>query len=112
MPSPYDNAVWSPLPGSQTFFLTCPVWEVLYEGTRGSGKALRNDTPIATPEGWTDIGKLRVGDAIFGADGQLTTVVGVYPQGKREEWAVDFEEADTLYCDADHLWIMPNRQLA
>ena len=27
-----------PQPGSQTAFLTCPYWEVLYEGTRGPGK--------------------------------------------------------------------------
>ena len=32
------ESVWSPLPGSQAAFLTCPVFEVLYEGTRGPGK--------------------------------------------------------------------------
>lgn len=30
--------VWAPQPGSQTIFLTCPHFEVLYEGTRGPGK--------------------------------------------------------------------------
>jgi hypothetical protein len=30
--------VWSPQPGSQYAFLTCPTYEVLYEGTRGPGK--------------------------------------------------------------------------
>jgi hypothetical protein len=29
---------WSPQPGSQSLFLTCPVFECLYEGTRGPGK--------------------------------------------------------------------------
>jgi hypothetical protein len=32
------KAIWAPLPGSQTLFLTCPVYEVLLEGTRGGGK--------------------------------------------------------------------------
>lgn len=32
------NVVWAPFPGSQTLFLTCPVFECLYEGTRGPGK--------------------------------------------------------------------------
>lgn len=32
------EAVWAPQDGSQTAFLTCPVFEVLYEGTRGPGK--------------------------------------------------------------------------
>jgi len=37
--------MWRPLPGSQTLFITCPVYEALYEGTRGPGKtdALIND---------------------------------------------------------------------
>jgi len=32
------NVVWSPLPGSQQRFLSCPIFECLYEGTRGPGK--------------------------------------------------------------------------
>lgn len=30
--------LWTPQPGSQELFLSCPVEEVLYEGTRGPGK--------------------------------------------------------------------------
>ena len=33
-----ERAVWAPQPGSQQFFLQCPYWEALYEGTRGPGK--------------------------------------------------------------------------
>lgn len=34
-----DVAVaWAPLPGSQELFLSCPIREALYEGTRGPGK--------------------------------------------------------------------------
>ena len=29
---------WAPMPGSQEGFLSCPIQEVLYEGTRGPGK--------------------------------------------------------------------------
>lgn len=32
------EVVWSPNSGSQTDFLSCPVFECLYEGTRGPGK--------------------------------------------------------------------------
>ena len=32
--------IWMPLPGSQYIFLECPVFEALYEGTRGPGKTL------------------------------------------------------------------------
>lgn len=32
------NESWSPHPGSQALFLSCPVYECLYSGTRGPGK--------------------------------------------------------------------------
>lgn len=35
-----ETPVWMPLPGSQQLFLNCPIFEALYEGTRGPGKTL------------------------------------------------------------------------
>lgn len=32
------NVVWRPQAGSQCMFLNCPIFEALYEGTRGNGK--------------------------------------------------------------------------
>jgi hypothetical protein len=32
------EVIWKPQPGSQEEFLRCPIFEVLYEGTRGPGK--------------------------------------------------------------------------
>lgn len=32
------DVAWAPMPGSQQAFLECPLYEVLYEGTRGPGK--------------------------------------------------------------------------
>ena len=32
------KVIWSPFPGSQRLFLSCPIFEVLLEGTRGGGK--------------------------------------------------------------------------
>jgi hypothetical protein len=32
------EVAWAPLPGAQTAFLECPLYEVLIEGTRGGGK--------------------------------------------------------------------------
>jgi len=33
-----SRVIWEPQPGSQTLFLSCPIFECLYEGTRGPGK--------------------------------------------------------------------------
>jgi hypothetical protein len=35
---PETPAVWAPQPGPQTAFMSCPVSEVLFAGTRGNGK--------------------------------------------------------------------------
>ena len=34
----HERVIWAPQPGSQEAFLECPVFECLYEGTRGPGK--------------------------------------------------------------------------
>ena len=79
-------------------------------GGRASGKALRSDTPITTPDGWTEIGKLNVGDLVFGTDGYPVRVAGVFPQGPREMWKVSFRHGEPIYADADHLWRMSGRE--
>lgn len=33
-----ERVIWSPLPGSQTRFMQCPIQEALFHGTRGPGK--------------------------------------------------------------------------
>lgn len=33
-----SRVIWAPQAGSQTHFLSCPIFECLYEGTRGPGK--------------------------------------------------------------------------
>jgi hypothetical protein len=51
----HDTTVaWQPQAGSQMMFLTCPVFEVLYAGTRGPGKtdALLMDFLQHVGEGW------------------------------------------------------------
>lgn len=38
MPRDGGQPVWQALPGSQSLFLSCPITEILYHGTRGSAK--------------------------------------------------------------------------
>ena len=46
---------------------------IIVAGRPGLGKALALDTPLPTPEGWTTMGEVRVGDRLIGADGRPTT---------------------------------------
>ena len=57
MPSiapPRPSATWAPHAGSQALFLSCPIFETLYEGTRGPGKtdALLMDFAQHTGQGY------------------------------------------------------------
>jgi len=73
---------------------------------QGLGKAQPVREPVLTPHGWQPIGKLKVGDTICTADGGEQTVVGIYPQGLREIYAVIFDDGGTTLCDAEHLWLV------
>ena len=46
--------LWTPQPGSQAMFLSCPIYEAMYEGTRGPGKtdALVMDYARDVGVGW------------------------------------------------------------
>lgn len=68
------------------------------------GKALRNGTPVATPQGWRAIEDLRVGDEVIAGDGTATTVTGVHPQGVKPLYRLTFDVGETIDCCAEHLW--------
>lgn len=70
----------------------------------GLGKALADSEPVLTPSGWRPIGALAVGDLVIGADGLPTEVVGVFPQGVRPAYEVEFSDGPVVRCDGDHLW--------
>lgn len=73
-------------------------------GTRRFGKALLNSELIYTPYGSKKIGFADIGDIIYGDDGKLTTVVGVYPQGFVDMYKVTFEDGRSIVCCGQHQW--------
>lgn len=73
-------------------------------GTRRFGKALLDSELIYTPYGPKKIGFADIGDIIYGDDGKLTTVVGVYPQGFVDMYKVTFEDGRSIVCCGQHQW--------
>lgn len=73
-------------------------------GTRRFGKALLDSELIYTPYGPKKIGFADIGDIIYGDDGKLTTVVGVYPQGFVDMCKVTFEDGRSIVCCGQHQW--------
>lgn len=73
-------------------------------GTRRFGKALLDSELIYTPYGSKKMGFADIGDIIYGDDGNLTTIVGVYPQGFVDTYKVTFEDGRSVVCCGQHQW--------
>lgn len=73
-------------------------------GTRRFGKALLDSELIYTPYEPKKIGFADIGDIIYGDDGKLTTIVGVYPQGFVDMYKVTFEDGRSIVCCGQHQW--------
>ena len=69
-----------------------------------SGKALKNGTKVFTPKGLVAIEQLNIGDEIFGEDGQVYYVTGVFPQGRKQVWQIGFNQKRIVECCEEHLW--------
>ena len=70
----------------------------------GVGKAQCISEPILTPTGWTVMGDIKIGDKVIGSDGKEQYVLGVYPQGVRPIYKVEFTDNTFVNCDEEHLW--------
>lgn len=99
-----DGVQWKPISKSQYKFLTCPVFEVLYEGTRGPGKTdcllmdFAQDTGMGYGPAWRGI--------LFRQTyKQLTDVIN-----KTRKWfPLIFPKAK--YNMAEHYWTWPDGEM-
>lgn len=79
-------------------------YSMLIYGSPKAGKALTNDTIIPTTLGEKKISDINVGDEVFDRMGKPTTVLGVYPQGKKRVYEVTLEDGRKVLCNDEHLW--------
>ena len=50
------------------------------------------------------MGSIKVGTKVYGEDGKLHSVIGVFPQGVKQVYKVTFSDRTSTECCADHLW--------
>jgi hypothetical protein len=82
------------------------IREVFLLAPKKSSKALALDTLIATPDGFTAMGALSVGDMIIDADGLPTRIVARSPVFVgRPCFEVVFSTGESVVCDAEHLGV-------
>ena len=74
--------------------------------SRLEGKALALDTEVPTPDGWTQMQYLEVGDEVFGSDGRPTKVVATtgFLEG-RPCFEVLLSDGSSFIADAKHQWV-------
>lgn len=68
------------------------------------GKALDDDTPVLTRNGWKRHGDLKVGDEVVGIDGEFKKVLYVHPKCEMDRIVV-LENGDEFICHHNHEWI-------
>ena len=74
----------------------------------GVGKALANDTPILTRNGWKNHGDLVVGDEVIGMDGRFKKVIHVRPKCMLDV-LVEFTNGEKIQCHENHEWMIYDR---
>lgn len=82
----------------------------ILKGDCGFGKALRHGEPVIAENGEVPVEKIKVGDRVFGVDGRLHNVTGVFPQGRRQIYRIRFTDGSHSDCDEDHLWTFELRR--
>lgn len=75
----------------------------------GTGKSQPLGAGILTPSGWSQMGDIRVGKYVIGADGTPKRVNGVYPQGMRPVYKVTFDDGSSTEADDEHLWAITRK---
>ena len=73
-------------------------------------KGLARTTPLPTPEGWTTMGEVAVGDRILGSDGRATTVTAKSAVHHRPCYRVSLSDGSSVVCDNVHLWQVTTSQ--
>ena len=70
----------------------------------GLGKQQPVSSYVATPNSFRRIGELQIGDEIFGRDGNVYAVSGVFPQKERRVFKVTFSDGVSCECGPEHRW--------
>jgi hypothetical protein len=75
----------------------------LISADTGIGKEQPMSALISTPNGWKEMGSLRVGDIIHGQTG-TTKVVKIFPQGVKPVYRLVLSDGRSCEAGLEHLW--------
>lgn len=80
-------------------------------GPAGSGKAQPLYSRILTPNGWICMGDAKVGIVVCTPNGKTASINGVFPQGIKDVYEIEFSDGSKTRCSDEHLWKIFNPNL-
>lgn len=76
-----------------------------FSGSPGTGKAQPLDALVLTPNGYIQMGEVKVGTEVMTPSGDVAKVTGVFPQGEKDIYNVLFSDGVSTECCDEHLWL-------
>lgn len=76
----------------------------LIGGSRQISKDLLNSSLLYKKDKEITIGEVKVGEEIYGDDGKLTKVIGVYPQGIQPVYKITLADKREIFAGKNHNW--------
>jgi hypothetical protein len=80
-------------------------FEILVAGGKYGGKASPINSLVLTPYGFKRMSEISVGTKVCNPDGSVSTVIAVYPQGRKKIVRIRFQDGSEARCTEDHLWL-------
>ena len=77
---------------------------LILTGSIGLGKAQPLNSLVLTENGFKPMRDLTLKDRVFGNDGELHNILGIFPQGKKKVCRVTFSDKTSTECCDEHLW--------
>lgn len=81
-----------------------------FTGAPGTGKAQPLYSKVLTPNGFVQMGDIKVGDWVITPNGDNARVLGVFPQGIKSIYEIKFKDGGKCRCSDEHLWKVQTRQ--
>lgn len=95
----------------QKKIVNAPENKIVVMAAAAAGKALENGSILYTDHGPIKIEDSKIGDLVYGLDGQLRTIIGVFPQGLKKKYIVEFSDGTKINCCNEHLWTFQTESL-
>ena len=93
-----------PFEGFQDKFVRSNLDLVIGGGSMGGGKLNPLYTPVLTPNGWVNMGDLKVGDLVCTPFGKPSSILQIFEHKSKDIYELETFDGRKTYCGLEHLW--------